>query len=140
VAEPSSVWWSTPSDERRKYRRAFDAIPANRAKKKARQKAYYYRHRERRLAEMRMINYKCSPADYQSMLIAQGGTCAICKSPEATKQKGRLRRLSVDHDHLTGRIRALLCGACNTGLGSLQHDPALLAAAVAYLDAHASDR
>src|SRR5207237_763400 len=41
VAEPSSVWWSTPSDERRKYRRAFDAIPANRAKKKARQKAYY---------------------------------------------------------------------------------------------------
>ena len=119
LAEPSQAWWSTPSDELRKYRNDFYAIPANRAKKNARQKAYYYRHRERRLAAMRALNYGCTSAEFDAMFTTQQGKCAICRLPETSTQKGRPRRLSVDHDHVTGRIRGLLCGACNTGLGSL---------------------
>ena len=41
------------------------------------------------------------------MLVAQGGVCAICKFPP------KAVRLSVDHDHITGRVRGLLCNVCN---------------------------
>jgi hypothetical protein len=88
---------------------------------------------------MRVINYGCTNNEFEAMLAAQQGNCAICKAPENTTHKGRLRRLSVDHDHVTGRIRALLCGACNIGLGSLQNDPEVLKAAIAYLEAHAPE-
>jgi hypothetical protein len=140
LAEPSAAWWNTPSEERLKYRRQYDAQPEAHAKKLARQRKYYYRHRERRLAAQRMYNYQCTPEAYKTMLEAQGAKCAICNSAEVTTHRGRPRRLSVDHDHVTGRIRALLCGACNSGLGSLQHDPAVIEAAIAYLSAYADDR
>src|SRR5438309_2553769 len=47
AAEPTASFWNTPSDERRRYWRKFDAKPENAAKKRARQKRYYLRHRER---------------------------------------------------------------------------------------------
>ena len=139
VGEPSSAWWNTPSEERLQYRHQYDAQPEAHAKKLERARRYYYRHRERRLAVQRMYNYKCTPEAYQSMLEAQGGNCAICNSPELTTHRGRPRRLSVDHDHVTGRIRALLCGACNTRLGALRHDPAVIETAIAYLSAYIDD-
>lgn len=46
------------------------------------------------------------------MYEAQGGTCAICDQPCASG-----RRLAVDHDHVTNRIRGLLCAKCNSCLG-----------------------
>lgn len=49
-------------------------------------------------------------ADYNAMLAAQGGGCAICGNPPKT------RRLHVDHDHKTGRVRGLLCFRCNRAL------------------------
>ena len=48
--------------------------------------------------------------DYARMLDAQGGGCAICGNPP------RSRRLHVDHDHRTGKVRGLLCFRCNRGL------------------------
>jgi hypothetical protein len=48
--------------------------------------------------------------DYDRLLAAQGGGCAICKAPPKT------RRLHVDHDHKTGAVRGLLCHRCNRGL------------------------
>jgi hypothetical protein len=44
---------------------------------------------------------------YRKMLEHQGGKCATCGHPP------KIRRLSVDHDHKTGRVRGLLCGICN---------------------------
>lgn len=68
--------------------------------------------------------------DYTAMLTAQGGRCAICgaASSDATK-----RRLAVDHCHGTGRVRGLLCGKCNIGIGQFNHDPDLLTKAIEYL-------
>lgn len=68
---------------------------------------------------------------YDEMLAAHNGVCAICKSPP---NEGR--RLHVDHDHATGEIRGLLCYLCNAGIGMLRDDPALLRAAIQYLDKH----
>jgi hypothetical protein len=51
-----------------------------------------------------------SDADYEALLAAQGGGCAICGNPPKT------RRLHVDHDHKTGKVRGLLCHRCNRAL------------------------
>lgn len=50
--------------------------------------------------------------EYERLLAAQGGGCAICGSTPKT------RRLHVDHDHRTGRVRGLLCMRCNRALPS----------------------
>jgi len=51
-----------------------------------------------------------SDDDYQQLLEEQEGGCAICGAPPKT------RRLSVDHNHRTGKVRGLLCFRCNRGL------------------------
>lgn len=76
--------------------------------------------------------------DYAKMAANQGGLCAICGNPETAKHKtsGGVRALAVDHCHSSGRVRALLCTACNTGLGSFNDDPDRLKAAIQYLERH----
>jgi Recombination endonuclease VII len=72
--------------------------------------------------------YGISAAEYEALLAKQDGACAICR-------KRSKERLCVDHCHLTGRIRGLLCHACNLALGYLKDDQASLVAALAYLGA-----
>ena len=136
ICEPSNAWWNTPSEERRLYRRLYDRLPEAHAKKLSRQQAYYRRHRERRLSLQRTINYGCTPEAYAAMLAEQDAKCASCGRPETGRYKGRIKNLAVDHDHATGRIRALLCQSCKKGIGSFRHDPDRLRAAVAYLLCH----
>jgi len=75
-------------------------------------------------------------ADYDRMHAEQDGKCAICRSPETEMKNGKLRWLSVDHDHRTGKVRQLLCGACNRGIGKLRDDPELMRRAADYLRKH----
>ena len=67
------------------------------------------RHRAKTLAQ-----YGLTPEDYDRMLAAQGGRCAICGTDNPG---GQGNRLHVDHDHETGRVRGLLCQGCNARLG-----------------------
>jgi len=68
--------------------------------------------------------------DYERLLAAQGGVCAICKRPP--KQGGR--RLHVDHDHSTGSVRGLLCFICNRYILGKYATVAKLRAAADYLE------
>lgn len=68
--------------------------------------------------------------DYEAMLERQGGGCAICGTTEI---RGFGARLAVDHCHDSNRVRGILCGNCNRGIGHFNHDPALLTAATEYL-------
>lgn len=79
-----------------------------------------------------MRRYGSTPEHFDALMAAQGGCCAICCWSPA---EGSRRGLVVDHDHVTGAIRGLLCGPCNTGLGMLRDDPELMHAAVEYLTA-----
>lgn len=80
--------------------------------------------------------YGITIQQYHEMLIAQGGVCAICGKAESNEIRGKVLSLAVDHDHKTGAVRELLCSSCNTALGLLNDDPALLSAAKAYLAKH----
>lgn len=84
------------------------------------------RSRELRLAKL----YGITLADYDAMLAAQSGLCAICSAGEPG---GNANHWHVDHNHQTGRVRGLLCTRCNIGLGYFQDDPDRLANALAYL-------
>lgn len=72
--------------------------------------------------------YGITEAEYDDLLDAQGGRCAICRKPPKTKS------LAVDHDHRTGRIRGLLCSFCNYNLlGRRDRDVHLFLRAYEYL-------
>lgn len=78
--------------------------------------------------------YKMSVEEYELLLEAQGGVCAICGRPEtAVNQWGPLV-LAVDHDHITGVIRGLLCHRCNRGLGYFHDNPEYLIEAAHYVE------
>jgi hypothetical protein len=72
--------------------------------------------------------YGITRVDYDELYARQGGVCYICQW--AT---GKSRRLSVDHDHETGRVRGLLCRPCNTMLGHARDNPAFFERAIEYL-------
>jgi hypothetical protein len=120
-------------EERGAHDRKYYSNPFNRRRKRQRQREYYYRNRETCLDRIRKINYKLSGDDYQQMLAAQGSCCAICRGTSTVLRSGRRRQLAVDHDHLSGGVRGLLCNDCNAGLGYFRNDPAFLIAAAAYL-------
>ena len=70
--------------------------------------------------------------EYDRMMEVQGGGCAICGTPPNNSS------LDVDHDHATGRVRGLLCRACNVGIARFRDDPKRLKTAIAYLTSNAA--
>jgi len=81
-------------------------------------------------------DFGISLEDFKQMLLEQKGVCAICGQPEIATYKGKLRHLSVDHDHKTGQIRSLLCNDCNSALGFFKDNIKVLKNAAKYLTLH----
>jgi hypothetical protein len=63
-------------------------------------------------------------------LLAAAPTCAICGRAWGSS---RDRQPVIDHDHTTGKIRGVICGACNIGIGHFDDNPNRLVRAAAYL-------
>lgn len=78
--------------------------------------------------------YGITLAEYERMGRAQRWRCKICARPPYPAGS----RLVPDHNHATGRVRRLLCGPCNSGLGLFGEKPERLRAAADYLDLHGS--
>ena len=79
------------------------------------------------------FNYGLTWEQFSAMIAAQNGCCAICKNSIDFEAK---KAYAVDHDHVSGKVRAILCATCNLGLGSFQDDPELLVKAANYLRLH----
>lgn len=87
-----------------------------------------------------MRTFGISLEQYNEMLELQDGVCAICGDApdvrdEDRRSQGVASRLVVDHCHQTGRVRGLLCAACNKGIGLLQDSVTVVRAALEYLGA-----
>ena len=114
------------SDRRKRY--ADDA--SFREEKKRQVKEYYQRNPDVRLRQ-RLKKYGIGVEEYNGMLSAQNGGCAICGSTDSGDAKKE--RLHVDHCHSTGIVRGLLCTSCNQGLGKFRDSLELLTKASEYI-------
>jgi Recombination endonuclease VII len=85
-------------------------------------------------------DYGITEAEYDAMLAAQNGLCALCGKPPKPGGKGTASRLNVDHDHETGRVRALLCTNCNRGIGFFKDNPTLMRRAAAYVTRYRAEQ
>jgi hypothetical protein len=104
-------------------------------------KQYEHRSKYKDIEKSRYMDvlkkHKISSHDYNEMIISQENRCAICYKEETRKgRNGNLARLCIDHCHQSGKIRALLCHDCNTGIGKFKDNINLLKAAITYLEKH----
>lgn len=105
-------------------------------------KEYYSRPgiRERLLKHRRNIHlvrhYGITEHDYELLLNAQAGVCATCSRPEIRTKNRKTDKLSVDHDHKTGKVRGLLCYKCNVALGMVSDSIDRLKSLISYLERH----
>lgn len=77
--------------------------------------------------------YGVTPEWYETTMISQNEKCAICGNDKPDK---RSNKLFIDHNHVTGKVRGLLCSLCNTGLGNFKDNQLLLKNAIKYLIKH----
>lgn len=77
-----------------------------------------------------LLRYGVTLEQYNAMIKAQGGKCAICD----TEQELLKRSLEVDHSHKTLAVRGLLCRRCNLALGIVDDSIDVLRSAILYLE------
>lgn len=70
---------------------------------------------------------------YQDLIAQQNNKCAICNREETRMHNGKVTRLCIDHCHDSGKVRGLLCHACNTAIGKFEDRIDLLNNAILYL-------
>lgn len=99
-----------------------------REQRKAYSKEYRASGRRRELENLQ--RYSLTSEEFQSLWEKQNGLCAICETSLELKRG----KYAVDHDHLTNKVRGILCAPCNFGLGGLKDSPQLLLKALHYLE------
>jgi hypothetical protein len=78
-----------------------------------------------------LSKYNLTPEQYEQMLEAQNRQCAICRRNDPGDKA--IKHFHVDHNHITGQVRGLLCARCNKGLGMFEENVVSLENAIAYL-------
>lgn len=82
-----------------------------------------------KLLDLRLRKFKLSKSQFEELLARQKGLCGLCERPLTSPW-------TIDHDHLTGKVRALLHSNCNPLLGAGGDDPQRFAQAIDYLKRH----
>lgn len=88
---------------------------------------YRLNHPDRVRATKRKTEYGITQEEFDHRRIEQNNKCVICL-------REFVRTPHIDHDHITGEVRALLCGNCNPMLGHARDDISVLRNAIAYLE------
>ena len=96
-------------------------------KRQSKQSAYHAKWRVSNPDYYRKRLYGVSQEDIQSLLTKQAYRCPICPTPVDSKSP-------IDHCHITGKIRGILCAHCNKMLGFAKDKPSTLRAAACYLE------
>ena len=78
-------------------------------------------------------SYGITLADFNRMVLSQGSKCACCGTNEPG---GKHNQWCVDHDHVTGAVRELLCKDCNIVLGLVEDSPEHLQRLITYIIKH----
>ena len=89
---------------------------------------------DKRKRDKLLKRYGLTEREYDDLLLKQEGHCALC--PATTYLLGQQSRLAVDHDHVTKKVRGILCHACNLMLGYARDVPEQLEKGASYLRSH----
>jgi hypothetical protein len=107
-----------------------DHVNATRRRKYAELPPHYARDHEL------YRKHRLTPDDRASLISSQDGKCVICgvafNEPDTNDRK--MSKPCVDHSHVTGKVRGVLCNYCNVGLGAFRDDVNTLSAAVRYME------
>jgi hypothetical protein len=104
-------------------------LDCNKAKQREYTRIYRETKREQRHEYWRRRNYGLTPEQQKQLWEQANGRCQICGADPTERDP----KLCVDHDHVTGRVRGLLCRNCNTAVGLLNDEPSLVERALHYL-------
>lgn len=109
---------ANPEIMRKRVRDYYHSNPEYKKKSQDYSKKWVRKNPEQRKKYMRNSRiraYGISPERYREMLEEQSNRCAICEQENK-------RAMAIDHDHKTGRVRALLCDSCNLSLGHIERE------------------
>jgi hypothetical protein len=85
----------------------------------------------RKKAEKRgYLPFACTPEQYLELWKRSNNRCELCGTHESETQQGYL---CVDHCHETGKVRGVLCGSCNSGIGMFAENTELMQKAIEYI-------
>lgn len=106
----------------------------NRERHNATKRNWVRHNLEKHNATRRKSQYGITDSEFQNLFETQKGKCAICGFQFPGQNTGdRNSSPHVDHCHTTGKVRGLLCGQCNKGIGALKDSLELVESAVYYL-------
>src|SRR6266446_1969785 len=121
-------WWTENKDKAKQYRQV-----QKDARLKYWREVTYPKHKDaikQRVKEnMRFRKYGITKERFDALLIAQDYRCRVCRTDDPGSHDW-----NVDHDHVTNKVRGLLCANCNFGLGHFKDNPETLRAAAVYLE------
>lgn len=124
----NSNWWGSRKGAKdyicvtciKKHRH--DYYTDNKERVRAVQRLYYKRRKEVYTNSRLKGDYGITLDQYNQLLESQNNVCAICGGTEAGGNQYGKVRMAIDHNHLTGKVRGLLCCKCNMALGGLDVD------------------
>lgn len=91
-------------------------------------KCSHIRNSKYHKAYYKYAKYGIDKTLHDEMLANQNGKCAIC-----TRELSLQKEVHIDHCHTTGKVRGILCGKCNKGLGQFEDNVEYLNNAIKYL-------
>lgn len=119
-------WRKNNLEKNRKYYRD------HHAKYREQEKTYRASHVDHYRDWRYQTRFGISLEDYKNMWIEQQGKCKICGGYKPIDEK-TIKKLCVDHDYETGKVRGLICFNCNAAIGHFKEDINLLKKAIAYI-------
>lgn len=97
-------------------------------------KEYYSTHKAEFRKKRVTYLFGIDDTEYSNMVEKQNNLCAVCGNPETQTRNGVIKRLAIDHNHVTGKVRKLLCNNCNISIGYAKESPEILRKMIEYLE------
>ena len=115
------------------YRKKYKQRPEVKERHRIATRNYYHTPNGKAAGRRQSLKrlYNISIEQYDMLFNSQHGVCAICSKPQRDN-----RKLFVDHDHETNKVRGLLCDKCNFILGLSGESPSVLQEGINYLAKH----
>jgi hypothetical protein len=138
-AQEHLEYYDRPEVKARIQARGIQYHKDNIEKQRAKSKKWHHENKDGKYLNSRLKRaYGIDLEVFEGMLKIQNNACAICRSPETAihNKTKKVKRLAVDHCHITLQVRGLLCAGCNKALGAFGDNIDTLKRAIEYLTKH----